>query len=91
MNALRVYDDRYIKTKIRTYSDEVFTNFRGLNVPEGDIECELLTFISADSFIHIQKYLDICADKIENKQMIILIKIFLKIRYYECCITIEFV
>ena len=45
-------------------------------MPEGDIECELLTFISADSFIHIQKYLDICADKIENKQMIILIKIF---------------
>ena len=32
--ALPIYDDRYIKTKIKTYGDEVYTNFRGLNVPE---------------------------------------------------------
>ena len=37
LNALPVYDDRYIKTKIRTYDDKVDTNFRGLNVPEDDI------------------------------------------------------
>ena len=39
LTALPVYDNRYIKTKIRTYNDEVYTNFRGLNVPESDIEC----------------------------------------------------
>ena len=39
--ALPVYDDRYIKTKIRTYGDEVYTNFRGLNVPE-DVNVNLL-------------------------------------------------
>ena len=33
LNALPVYDDRYIKTKLRTYDDKVYTNFRGLNVP----------------------------------------------------------
>ena len=33
LNALPVYDDRYIKTKIRTYGDKVYTNFCGLNVP----------------------------------------------------------
>ena len=38
LNALPAYDDRYIKTKIRTYGDKVCTNFRGLNVPEDDIE-----------------------------------------------------
>ena len=27
LNALPVYDDRYIKTKIRAYSDKVYTNF----------------------------------------------------------------
>ena len=27
LNALPVYDDRYIKTKIRTYGDKVYTNF----------------------------------------------------------------
>ena len=37
MNALLVYDDRYIKAKIRTYGDKVYTNFRGLPVPEDRI------------------------------------------------------
>ena len=31
--ALLVYDDKFIKTKIRTYGENVYTNFRGLNVP----------------------------------------------------------
>ena len=39
LNALGVYDDRYIKVKIRRYSDNVYTNFRGLNISEDDIEC----------------------------------------------------
>ena len=96
LNALPVYDDRYIKTKIRTYGDKVYTNFRGLNVPEDDIECESFTVISIDSLIvydekyYLQVFLDNCAYKILNKQMTAyLMKIFLKIRYYKCCITIE--
>ena len=32
LNALPVYDDRYIKTKIRTCSYKTYTNFRGLNM-----------------------------------------------------------
>ena len=31
LNDLPVYDDRYIKTKIRTYGDKLYTTFRGLN------------------------------------------------------------
>ena len=27
LNALPVYDDRYIKSKIRTYGDKVYNNF----------------------------------------------------------------
>ena len=38
LNALPVYDDRYIKTEIRTYDDKGYTKFRGLNAPEDDIE-----------------------------------------------------
>ena len=34
LNALPVYDDRYIKNKIRTYGSKVYTNFHGLNVSE---------------------------------------------------------
>ena len=34
-----------MKTKIRTYGDKVYTNFRGLNLPEDDIECESFLLI----------------------------------------------
>ena len=40
LNALPVYDDRYIKNKMRTYGDRVYTNFCGLYMPEDDVECE---------------------------------------------------
>ena len=39
LTALLEYDNRYLKTKIRTYNDEVYTNFQDLNVPEDEIEC----------------------------------------------------
>ena len=42
LNALLVYDDRFIKPKIRTYGNKVYTNFHGLNVAEEVIECESL-------------------------------------------------
>ena len=51
LNALAAYDDRYIKTKIKTYDDEVYTNFRGLNVPEDGVVCESFTVISIDSLL----------------------------------------
>ena len=54
LNALPVYDYRYIKTKIRTYGNKVYTNFRGLNVPEDDIEFESFTIISID-FLFVYK------------------------------------
>ena len=66
LNALPVYDDRYIKTKIRTYDDKVYTNFHGLNVPENDIKCKSFTVISIDSLLvydkkcYLQVYLDNC-------------------------------
>ena len=48
LNALPVHDDRCIKTKIRTYSDKVYTKFCGLNVPEDYRECEFFIVISID-------------------------------------------
>ena len=49
--ALPVYNDRYIKTKTKTYGDKVYINFRGLNVPGDDIECKSVTVISIDSLL----------------------------------------
>ena len=64
-----------MKTKIRTYGNKVYTNFRGLNVPEDYIECESFTVISIDSLLvyenkyYLQVYLNSCAYKIAHKQM----------------------
>ena len=75
LNVLPVYDDRYIKPAIITFDEKLYTNFRGLNVPEDDIECESFTVISVDPLLvcenkyYLQVYLDNCAYKIANKQM----------------------
>ena len=74
LNALPVYDDRYIKNKI-TYGGNVYTNFHSLNVPEDDTECESFTVFSIDSLlVYENKYclevcLNKCAYKIVSKQM----------------------
>ena len=51
LDALPVYDDRYIKTEIRAYGKKVYTNFCVLNVPEDGVECESFTVISIDSLL----------------------------------------
>ena len=48
MNDLPVYDHRYIKIKIRTYGDKVYTCFCSLIVPEDGAECDSCTIISID-------------------------------------------
>ena len=77
MNGLPVYDDRYTKTKTRTYiNNKFFTNFRGLNVPEDDIKCKSFTVISIDSLLvyenkyYLQVYLDRCAYNVMGSRMI---------------------
>ena len=54
LNALPVYDDRYIKTKIRAYGNKVYTNFHGLDVPEDGIEYESCIIISIDSLLFLK-------------------------------------
>ena len=75
LNAVPVYDDRYIKAKIRTYRDKVYSNFHGLILPEDDIEYEFFAAISIDSLLvhenkyYLQVYLSNCSYKIPNKRM----------------------
>ena len=69
------YDDRYIKTKIRTYGDKVYTNLCGLNVPGDDIECKSFTVISINYLLvyknkyYLEVYLDNGPYKTAIKQM----------------------
>ena len=73
MNALPVYDGRYIKIKIRTYGGKVLANFHGLNVAGDDIECESFTVTSFASLIvckdYLHIYLENCTYKIVDKGM----------------------
>ena len=39
-NVLPIYDDRYVKTKIKSCGYIVYTNFPGLNMSEDDVECK---------------------------------------------------
>ena len=55
LSTLPVYDDRYIKIKIRKYGDD--------DVPEDDIECEFFTVISIDS---LRVYKKKCCLQIAN-------------------------
>ena len=76
LNGLPVYDDRYIKTKIKTYCHKVYSNFRGINVPEDGVEYRSFTIISIDFLLvyenkyYVQVYLDNCAHKIVNTKMV---------------------
>ena len=95
---LKVYDDRCIKTKTRTFTDKVYANFCDLNMPEDDIEYESFTVISIDYLLvyeskyYLQVCLDNCVYNIVNRQMAdYLMNFFLKIRYYKGCITIELI
>ena len=51
LNALNILNDTYIKNKIRTYGDKVYTTFCGSNLPKDGIECESFTIISNDSLL----------------------------------------
>ena len=76
MNALLAYGYKYIETKIRTYRDKGYTNFRGLNMPEDGVVYESFIIISIDSLLlyenkyYRQVYIDNCAYKVIDKQMI---------------------
>ena len=67
---------RYIKTK-RKPRDKVYTNFRGLNVPEDSIE-------SVNT--KMKNYLDDSLFDPDKNQFLILIN-----GSYRCCITIKLI
>ena len=63
LNSKSTYgdDDKYIKTKIKTYDDSITTNFYNKKVskriPEEKIPCKCLSIIALDSVLHAyEKY-----------------------------------
>ena len=69
-------DDKYIKTKIKTYKDSIITNFYNKNgskkIPEEKVSHKCLSIIISDSVIyayekyHPQTFLEECKYEKEN-------------------------
>ena len=51
-----MYNDKYIKTKIKIYSDRVYTNFERNKIPNDNKYCTCLSVILLDSiFVNSDK------------------------------------
>ena len=64
-----IYDDQYIRTKVKTFSEMIKTLFDGDKIPEELIEYACIACISVDSVLRIDKkwyppvYLEQCKYK----------------------------
>ena len=51
-----MYDDKYIKTRIKTYHDRICTNFQHNKIPKDNEYCTCLSVILSDSiFVNSDK------------------------------------
>ena len=48
-------DDKYIKTKIKTYAGSMITNFHNKKMPKEKVPCKSLSIIMLDSVIKANK------------------------------------
>ena len=70
-----VYDDQYVKTKVKTFSEVTKTLFDGDRIPEQRIEYTCLACISIDSVLKVDKknypqvYLEQCKYKVKKRGM----------------------
>ena len=50
-----IYDDKYIKTKVKTFSNIINTLFSGDEIPKEKIENACIACISIDSVLRVEK------------------------------------
>ena len=56
VNSEPVYNDKYIKTKIKSYNDRVYTNFQHNKIPKDNEYCVCLSVILLDFiFVNLNK------------------------------------
>ena len=48
-------DEKYIKTKVKTYGDSVITNFHNKKIPKEKAPCKCLSMIMLNSVIKAKK------------------------------------
>ena len=72
-----MYNDKYIKTKIKIYNDKVYTNFQHNKIPEDNKYCACLSVILLDSiFVNSNKeyypqiFLEECKYAIKDRKVV---------------------
>ena len=74
-NREPIYDDKYIKTKVISFSNIIHTFFSGDEIPKERIQYECTSCISTDSVLKIenryypQVYLEQCKYKIKKREL----------------------
>ena len=70
-----IYDDSYIKIKVKTFSDSIKTLFSGDEIPTERLEYPCIACISIDSVLKVDKnnypqvYLEQCKYKIKKREI----------------------
>ena len=78
-HAEPIYDDSYIKTKVKTLSDIIKTLFSGDEIPKERVEYSCIACISIDSVLKVDKknypqvYLEQCKYKMKKESLKILL------------------
>ena len=73
-HSLAIYDEKYLKTKVREYGGKIKTNFLGNSVPEENMHYTCIACITIDSAMRMEKknhppvYLEQCKYKIKKTQ-----------------------
>ena len=72
-----MYNDKYIKTKIKIYNDRVYTNFQHNKIPKDNEYCVCLSAILLDSIFvnsneeyYLQILLKECKYAIKNREIV---------------------
>ena len=74
-HSIPVYDEKYLKTKVREYDGVIKTNFLGNDVPKENMHYTCIACITIDSVMKMEKknfpqvYLEECKYKIKKIQM----------------------
>ena len=77
INSEPVYDDKYIKSKMKTYNDAAYANFQYNEIPKDNEQYRCLSVILSDSILvnskkenYSQIVLEDCNYEIKNRKII---------------------
>ena len=76
MHSQPIYNDKYIKTKLKTFNNMINTLFSGDKIPKERIQCACIATICIDSVLKVDKknypqvYVEQCKYKIKKRELV---------------------